>query len=110
MKLLLDQNLSPRLVDRLADAFPDSVHVSQAGLDRANDSEVWEYARVNGLVLVTKDADYSDLSLLRGFPPKVIWLRIGNCATAQIEDLLRQRKQAIEQFELDPLAGVLTLL
>jgi predicted nuclease of predicted toxin-antitoxin system len=109
MKLLLDQNLSPSLVTRLADVFPDSDHVSVLALDRASDTEVWEHARVNGFVLVTKDADYSDLVTLRGFPPKVLWLRLGNCTTAQIEALLRLHKDAIEQMNSNPAIGILSL-
>lgn len=83
MKLLCDQNLSPKLVARLADLFPDSSHVQTAGLDRADDDKVWDYARLNGYAIVTKDEDYYNLSVLRGCPPKVIWLQIGNCTMAQ---------------------------
>ena len=72
MKLLFDQNLSPRLVTRLADLFPDSDHVFMLGLDRSDETAVWDYARAQGFLLVTKDADFSELSTLRGFPPKVI--------------------------------------
>jgi len=79
LKVLLDQHLSPRLADRLQDLFPQTCHVSNVGLDSATDLEVWEYAKEEGFVLVTKDAGFSEISLLRGFPPKVIWLRIGNC-------------------------------
>lgn len=69
MKLLFDQNLSPRLAARLADIFPGSSHVFWLELDRAADEVVWEYARAEGYLLVTKDADFSELSTLRGFPP-----------------------------------------
>ena len=110
MRLLFDHNLSPHLVNRIADIFPNSSHVFLQGLDRATDAEVWEFARDNGFTLVTKDSDFNDLTTLRGFPPKVIWLRIGNCTTAAIERLLRQHQQAIEQLEADAGAGVLTLL
>lgn len=110
MKLLFDQNLSPRLVGRLIHLFPDSVHVSSVGLDQASDVETWEYARQHGFVLVSKNADFSELSLLLGFPPKVIWLQVGNCTTAQIEDLLRRHQQAIQQLETDATVGVLTLV
>jgi len=72
VKLLFDQNLSPRLATRLQDLFPDSSHVFWLGLDQAEDVEVWGYARQNGYLLVTKDADFSELSTLQGFPPKVI--------------------------------------
>ena len=73
MKLLFDQNLSPRLVNRLSDLYPDSNHVYPLGIDRVADKEVWEYARREGYLVVTKDADFSDLCMLLGFPPKVIW-------------------------------------
>ena len=65
MKLLFDQNLSPKLVNRLADLFPASIHVQSAGLDCADDDQVWEYARLNGFAVVTKDEDYNNLSVLR---------------------------------------------
>jgi predicted nuclease of predicted toxin-antitoxin system len=84
MKLLFDQNLSPKLVNRLADLFPGSSHVQSVGLGCADDHQVWEYARLNGFAIVTKDADYNNLSVLRGQPPKVIWLQLGNCTTAQL--------------------------
>jgi predicted nuclease of predicted toxin-antitoxin system len=85
--LLIDQNLSPKLVRRLLETFPGSVHVSEAGLAEALDRVVWEYARANILVLVSKDADFSELGLLLGFPPKVVWIRRGNCTTGDIEVL-----------------------
>jgi predicted nuclease of predicted toxin-antitoxin system len=72
MKLLLDQNLSPRLVSRLADLYPDFQHVSFLGLDQADDRAIWEYANQNDFTVVTRDSDFSELSVLRGFPPKVV--------------------------------------
>lgn len=75
MKLLFDQNLSPKLANRLADLFPDSSHVQSGGLDCASDERVWEYALRNGFAIVSKDEDYNNLSVLRGSPPKVIWLQ-----------------------------------
>ena len=56
MKLLFDQNLSPKLVNRLADLFPGSSPVQSLGLDCAEDDQVWEHARLNGFAIVTKDA------------------------------------------------------
>lgn len=109
MKLLFDQNLSPRLVNRLADLYPDSQHVSFIGLDQADDRAVWEYANQNDFTVVTRDSDFSELSVLRGFPPKVIWIRRGNCSTNQIEEILRSHNQAIIQFSEDPNLGVLAL-
>jgi predicted nuclease of predicted toxin-antitoxin system len=109
MKLLFDQNLSPRLVERLTDIFPDSTHVSLKGLDRAMDDVVWKWAREYGFTIVTKDADFNELSTLRGFPPKIIWIRAGNRTTAQIERLIRVHYKAIQQMHEDPTAGILLL-
>ena len=110
MKLLLfDQNLSPYLVERLADLYPNSVHVSQLQLDTALDRVVWEYARQRDYMIVTKDADFSEMSLLLGFPPKVIWIRRGNCSTREIELLLRDNYEAIVALSDDPDTGILTL-
>lgn len=109
MKLLFDQNLSPRLVRLLVDLFPESNHVFPLGLDEADDTEVWEYARENDFTLVTKDADFGDLSILRGFPPKVLWLRRGNCKTADIESILRNNFDVIKELENDAQIGLITL-
>lgn len=109
MKLLFDQNLSPRLVARLADVFPDSHHVFQIGLDRAADHDIWTYARDHGCIIVTKDADFNDLSTLRGFLPKVIWLCLGNCTTTEIAALLRGHQAAIQHLDDDPDMGTLAL-
>jgi predicted nuclease of predicted toxin-antitoxin system len=109
MKLLFDQNLSPKLVKRLADLFPGSSHVQVEGLDCSNDDQVWDHARLNGFAIVTKDADYNNLSVLRGWPPKVVWLLLGNCTTAQVEAVFRARFADIEAFDKDPSVGTLAL-
>ena len=109
MKLLFDQNLSPKLVNGLADLFPDTSHVQSEGLDCASDDQVWEHARLNGFAIVTKDADYNNLSVVRGSPPKVIWLLLENCTTAQVEAVFRARVADIEAFDKDPSVGTLAL-
>jgi predicted nuclease of predicted toxin-antitoxin system len=109
MKLLFDQNLSPKLVNCLADLFPDSSHVQTEGLDCASDDQVWEHAQRNGFAIVTKDADYNNLSVVRSNPPKVIWLLLGNCTTAQVEAVFRARFADIEAFDNDPSVGTLAL-
>lgn len=101
MKLLFDQNLSFRLVVRLADLFPDSQQVRQVGLEQADDRAIWQHARLHGFVLVTQDSDFADLAALLGSPPKVVWLRCGNQPTRTIEALLRKFAPAIEAFGLD---------
>lgn len=107
--LLFDQNLSPRLVSQLADIFPGSLHASQVGLTEALDRAVWEYARANQLVLVSKDADFSELGLLLGFPPQVVWIRRGNCSTKDIEQILRENHEMIDVLVQDSDNSILTL-
>ncbi len=109
MRLLFDQNLSPRLVDRLSDLYPDSSHVSLLGLDQASDVIGWEYARQHQFVLVTRDVDFSELSVIRGFPPKVIWIRRGNCKTSDIESILRLQAEDVQGLEGDPAVGMIEL-
>lgn len=110
MKLLLDQNLSPRLVGRLSDLYPVVTHVSIPGLARASDTEIWEYARTTNSIIVTKDSDFSDMIVLRGYPPKVLWLRLGNCTTTDIENALRRAHGQIAAFAFDEAAGILELI
>lgn len=109
MKLLFDENLSHRLAFRLADMFPDSEHVRDVGLLASDDSVVWEYVRLNQFLIVTKDVDMHDLSLLFGNPPKVIWLRLGNCSTVQVEKVLRREYALIKSFSIDESVSLLAL-
>ncbi len=109
MKLLFDQNLSHRLVQTLADVYPDCQHVRNVGLKEASDTRVWSYARSNGFTIVSKDSDFYQRSLVLGFPPKVIWIRLGNCSTRAVEQLLRTHVADIQQFETDAAATFLAL-
>ncbi|WP_319418649.1 DUF5615 family PIN-like protein [Pleurocapsa sp. FMAR1] len=109
MKLLFDQNLSPVLINHLGDLYAGSNHVYNLNLDRVSDTEVWEYARKEGFLIVTKDADFSDVCTLRGFPPKIIWIIRGNCKTANIEAILRNHYDDIEALNNDQTTGILTL-
>lgn len=109
MKLLFDQNLSPKLPRRLADLYPGSDHVFELGLGRADDIEVWEYAREQGFIITSKDADFNELSLVHGFPPKVAWIRRGNCSTSEIEEMLREEYESVKDLEQDPGKGILEL-
>jgi predicted nuclease of predicted toxin-antitoxin system len=109
VRLLFDEQLSEALVQRVADEFPGALHVRVLRRGGALDLDVWEMAREHGCVLVTKDEDFHRLSLLRGAPPKVVWLRIGNCATEDISRLLRMHADHIRQFEAQASATVLEL-
>lgn len=101
MKLLLDQNLSRKLVPHLAEAYPESSHVFLLGLAKTDDSDIWYYARHHGFSLVTKNTDMVDLCVLRGGPPKVLWLRIGNCTTELVREVLDSNKERIARFATD---------
>jgi predicted nuclease of predicted toxin-antitoxin system len=109
MKLLFDHNLSPRLVTALADLYPNSQHVFPLQMDQEDDRLIWNYAIQHEYTIVTRDSDYNDLSLIRGFPPKVIWVRRGNCSTATIEQILRSATIDIQRFNQNPDLGILTL-
>lgn len=98
MRLLFDEQLSEALVELVRDVFPESLHVRELGAGGATDPIVWQLAREQDCLLVTKDEDFHRLSVLRGAPPKVVWIRLGNCTTADISALLHQHHSAIEQF------------
>jgi len=109
MRLLFDHNLSHKPVRRLADLFPGSTQTRLLGLARASDSAIWEHSLNHGFCIVTLDADFADLSILRGQPPKVIWLRCGNSTVAEVEALLRQHQNQIASFAADAEAAYLEI-
>ena len=109
MKLLLDENLSPRLTKLLSDLYPESSHVRECGLEHAPDEQIWDHARANGFAIVSKDSDFEQRSVLRGCPPKVIWIRLGNCSTSAIMELLRKYSPVIHTFNLDPIESILVI-
>jgi len=109
VKLLFDENLSPNLPRLLANLFPDSLHVRDVGMKATDDPIVWDYAKAGDFMIVSKDADMHDLSLVFGNPPKVIWLRLGNCSTRQIEELLRRDFDVIKLFYEDEYVSLLAL-
>ena len=98
MSLLFDQNLSDRLPRALAELYPASKHIKDFRFENRTDEEVWDLARAEGLAIVTKDADFVFLSLTRGHPPKLIYLSLGNCRTAEIRDLLVREDMVIRRF------------
>ncbi|MGH8568854.1 MAG: DUF5615 family PIN-like protein [Gammaproteobacteria bacterium] len=84
MKLLLDQNLSYKLVAELQAWYPGSSQVRLLGMERADDKAIWDYARQHGFTIVTQDSDFHELSVLYGSPPKIVWLKCGNCSNDTI--------------------------
>jgi len=109
VKLLFDHNLSPNLVQALADLYPGSVHVRDVGLHKAGDEDVWAYAIQHRLTIVSKDADFHQRSFLFGHPPKVVWVRKGNCSTREIEALLRARNDDLLVFDRNEEGAFLAL-
>jgi len=98
MKLLLDENLSRRIIPFLQSDFPGSSQVVLEGLEQATDWQVWEYAKDQHYIIVTKDSDFYDLSLLHGTPPKVVWLQTGNASKSKVMQLLLENREAIERL------------
>lgn len=109
MKLLLDENLSPRLPALLADLFPDSSQIELLGLRGSTDTLVWEYAKTHGCVLVSKDNDFRQRSFQYGAPPKVVWLSVGNAGTPLFLRLLCEARDEIERFTASVEASLLVL-
>lgn len=109
MKLLFDENLSPRLVRRLARLFPESQHVDLIGLHGQIDPAIWDYAGLNQFTIVSKDNDFRQISFLKGPPPKVVWLSVGNAGTQAIGDLLQRSHERIVTFLENPEESLLVL-
>lgn len=98
MKLLFDQNISFRILSKIKINFPEAKQVRELGIENYSDIEIWKFAKENNFTIVTFDGDFYDLSNLKGFPPKVIWLRFGNTKTDYIADLLNSRFIIISDF------------
>lgn len=98
MKLLLDQNLSRRLLPALEPHFPGSSQTALLGLDTASDLEVWRAAREGDFAIVTKDADFIELALIKGYPPKIVRLNLGNVSNDTILSCLLKHREAIAEF------------
>jgi predicted nuclease of predicted toxin-antitoxin system len=97
MKLLLDENLSRRIVPFIQELYPDSTQVVLAGLEHTDDKIIRQYAIDNDFVIVTKDADFYDMTVLYGQPPKVVWLKMGNQSKAATIKTLQNYQAVIEK-------------
>jgi predicted nuclease of predicted toxin-antitoxin system len=101
MKLLFDQNISIRILKKLSVTFPDSSHVKTEGLINASDLDIWEFAKKNKFTIVSQDSDFNDINLMKGFPPKIIWIKTENLNTEEISNILLKHTQEIEEFLID---------
>ena len=109
MKLLLDENLSDRIIPQIVDLYPDSAHVKTLALTTTDDLVIWEYSKTHDFIIVSKDSDFHQRSLLYGHPPKFIYLRIGNCPTSKIVQILRDNFDIINQFGESEKESILVL-
>jgi predicted nuclease of predicted toxin-antitoxin system len=109
VKLLFDENLSRNPVVRLAELYPGSAHVVEAGLLATLDRHVWEHAKARDFIVVSTDSDFYELATTIGPPPKVIWLRRWTHPTRDAEQVLRREGIRISEFVADPELGVLVL-
>jgi len=98
VKLLFDQNISFRVIKKISQLFPEAQQIRALGLENSTDIQIWEYAKKNDYSIVSYDADYFDIASLRGHPPKIIWLRIGNTTTNSLANLFIDKFDLIEDF------------
>ena len=98
IKILLDQNLSFKIKKEIKDIFSEVKHVSDIKLSNTDDLDIWQYAKINDYSIITFDADFIDISILKGFPPKIIWLRMGNSTTHKIVQIIRNNQLLITEF------------
>jgi predicted nuclease of predicted toxin-antitoxin system len=110
MKLLLDENLSDRIIYRIIDLYLDSKHVKNLALTTTDDRIIWEFAKANNFVLVSKDSDFYQRSLVYGHPPKFVYLRIGNSPTSKIVRILKDNFDTIVQFGVRETESILVLM
>ena len=101
MKLLLDENLPPQMAASLQQLFPGTVHLRDVDLKGCPDGEIWDYAREHDFVILTKDSDFQERSVILGHPPKVVWLRIGNCNLRLMLEGVVQHATEIQKMEHD---------
>jgi len=109
-KLLIDANLSWRLVRLLNAEFPDITHISETALpESVSDVIIWDYARQHGFSIVTNDDDFYLLAMAKNFPPKIILLKMGNQSTQYVASILVKHKEEITAFLNDQTLGVLEI-
>lgn len=108
-KLLFDNNISYKVLKNIEDIFPNSSHVMHQKLDFATDLRVWQFAKQHHFTIITKDSDFNELAIYKGIPPKIIWLKTGNCKVAYIELLLKENQEIIKSFIENPTDCILEI-
>jgi predicted nuclease of predicted toxin-antitoxin system len=108
VKFLLDENISRRILPALQQQFPGSTQVALLGMEQWDDRQLWEFAKANDFVIVTRDDDFRQLSQVLGFPPKVILLALGNCSNQRVLDALISAEE-LTRLLIDPDTGLVEL-
>lgn len=109
MKLLLDANLSWRLKKSIKDDFDNVNHILDFFPHNEKDSVIWEFAKTNDFTIITNDLDFLNLLFAKGFPPKIVLLKIGNTSTSNISNILIKHKKEIENLVSDFQLGILEI-
>ena len=99
---LIDENISFKVAKLISEAYPGIVHVRDIGLTNVSDLQIWEYAKTNNLSIITFDNDFLNISLLKGYPPKIILLKVGNRSTKEIASILISQQEIIGEFLNEP--------
>lgn len=98
MKLLFDQNISPRILKKLPNELSEFQQVRFVGLEDTSDAQIFEFAKSNDFAIVTFDSDFVDLNAIRGTPPKIIYLNTGNLTTQSVSDLIMNHLLIIQHY------------
>lgn len=101
MKILFDQNISFRIINKIKHLFPEAQQVRELGLENSTDIEIWNFANQNNFTIITFDSDFFDISNIKGHPPKIIWLKTGNCTTNNVIEILTNKFEIIKDFLTD---------
>ncbi|NLO18646.1 MAG: DUF5615 family PIN-like protein [Ignavibacteria bacterium] len=109
MKLLLDENISYRIVKLLSEYFEEVIHINKLTNERLTDKEIWNEAKAKGYSILTYDADFSDLATYLGHPPKIIWLRFGNQKIEFLASRIIRNINKVKEFEKNPDLAVLEI-
>ncbi len=110
MKLLFDQNISPKIIKQLPLEILECQQVRFVGLEDKSDNEIFDFAKEKGFALVTFDADFVDLNALRGTPPKIIYLNTGNLTTQKVSDLILNNLLSIQHYLSSETDDILELI
>ena len=109
MKLLLDENLSRRIVPALQSRWPGSSQVALLGLERATDAQLCACAAEHDFVICSKDDDFHRLVAARGYRPRLVHVSLGNASNEQVLAALLAAADDIEVAFTDASTGFVVL-